>query len=179
MWPGPLYTSRLSELSTPLDTPATGKVFPISFDFTHFILGPLMVVYWAGMTMNYSILYWAYRRLDIVERGCHEAGQPAISHHQDTVPGHKGKCSAESCAEMAAVMSKNICQCVEYLNRDKLGAIGTFSLLPPLLVPRQVFQLLPGDWRAERAWVDYFIGQLESKGNYSARILTMEHFLPD
>ncbi|KAH8887208.1 hypothetical protein GQ53DRAFT_726641 [Thozetella sp. PMI_491] len=60
---GPLYRPELSTLNCAVDNEKEGKPFPVRFQFTAFVVGQTMMVYWVAQMLLHSYMCKAYHEL--------------------------------------------------------------------------------------------------------------------
>jgi hypothetical protein len=66
---GPLFHPELAKEKSKTDDERKGKLFPVTFYFSAFILGHAMTLYWAATCMVWTALGFIYEKLEQLEAG--------------------------------------------------------------------------------------------------------------
>jgi hypothetical protein len=74
---GPLYHPELATMTSRTDDERTGKLFPVAFHFSAFILGHSMTLYWAASCMVRTALMLLYESLERNEEAIRASGEEA------------------------------------------------------------------------------------------------------
>jgi len=167
---GPLYWAELSTLESSLDNETQGKVFPVSFCFSAFVIGQVVTTYWSGlMTIHLSLMH-SYQRLASIEmrrRGSEIAYQyihpPAGQSSNITVLSGPLETKAREHHATWTAMAKNICQAAEYMIQSKMGWLGPISMLTLLEGSKVCFGDEAEKWSKEIGWIEEMMDIIRQK----------------
>ncbi|KAK3311053.1 uncharacterized protein B0T15DRAFT_520268 [Chaetomium strumarium] len=172
--PGALYHPELSQMDSVVDSPETGKLFPVVFRFPNFLVGQTMMYYWIALMsvqahwcFTYATLAQLSRELDSVGRGnlvCTCAGvlEPVVTclRHfaMRLLPplGHR--------EEWPTGPAYHVCQSIEYFLLRHVRPIGPASAIPGLLLVKGYWLFAPGDMSREITWVNEMLCRVRAGG---------------
>ncbi|CAK7214266.1 hypothetical protein SCUCBS95973_002080 [Sporothrix curviconia] len=180
--PGPLMVPRLSQMPSVTDNPSQGKLYPVAFDFSHFIVGQAMTLYWSGLVILYAFLSNSYKQLRRLVPAVHAAVEsdctcgcgdgdddddeeetrtmPICMRHfaLDKLPplGHRAYPRA---------MADQVCQSVEYFLQEDMGIFGGSMIYPPLLIVHLSLPMWEGDNSRQGQWIADMVQKIAKKEN--------------
>ena len=168
---GPLYWPELSKLESDLDDVASGKLFPVSFNFPAFFVAQINTTYWSSMMAVHHEIMYSYNKLTALElpkSPDSKAGSPQAT-SAETGDGLALSYQARALQHDAIwkAMIWNVCQSVEYHLQDKMGWPGLAGLLPPLTGAKSCLESVhPEDWSREIAFITEAMGKIVQRFNF-------------
>jgi hypothetical protein len=141
---GPLYWSKFSIQSNPVDDPALGKVFPIAFHFPSPRVAQTCMLYWTASILLWSILSYTYQVLGVMQYDMSRL--PILEDQLDVV-----------------ALARNILQSLEYCLQDEMRGLGQAIALIPLHVVIKILTDYPSCSR-ELSWSKAVARNVGKKG---------------
>lgn len=181
--PGDLYHAELSKITTCFDTDDTGKVFPVAFRFSAFLVGLNLVYYWVALLSVHAQQYSTCRLLARLAAALDAMGRDNLpctcsDAIEDGSPvqclRHFAMELLDKQVEWPRAAASNICQSIEYFLQDRTRGFGPVSVLPALAIAKGFVMHAPGCWDRELAWIDEVIGRIRASGYGIAATLDQE-----
>jgi hypothetical protein len=141
---GPLYWSKFSIQTNPVDDLELGKVFPVAFHFPNLRIAHTCMLYWTASMLLWSILSPVYQALGAVQFDMSRL--PVLQQHLDV-----------------AALSRNICQSLEYCLQDEMRGLGSAITIIPLHVVIRILRDYPSCSR-ELSWSQAMSQKVAEKG---------------
>lgn len=189
---GPLYIPELSQLSDVTGGINQAKLFPVSFNFSHFAVGQVMGLYWTALTILYTFFESMYQKLGRMADGAARAqadplpcscGGGGDRNVVEIDAGQEGPAEVRDCMRHfridmlpplhhrgnPKVVADNVCQSVEYFLRMDSGYVGSTIVLPMIMAVRNCMMGWETDTTREREWIRQAIGMMACIGNRLVR----------
>lgn len=178
--PGPFYSPQLSKHDSVVDSPESGKLFPVAFHFSSFPIGQILIYYWMGVMSVQAHLCFTYARLAKLVTTLDTAGRANYpctcncfnpdgdtttqSHclHHFTMASLPPLGQRE---EWPWTTAYNICQSTEYFLNSERKGFGPATVIPGLALVSGFWGAWPGDWSRHRAWVEEMLCRIRTSGN--------------
>jgi hypothetical protein len=141
---GPLYWSKFSVQTNPVDDLELGKVFPVAFHFPNLRIAHTCMLYWTASMILWSILSPVYQALGAVQFDMSRL--PVLEKQLDV-----------------ASLSRNICQSLEYCMQDEMRGLGSAITIIPLHVVIKILRDYPKCSR-ELSWSQAMAQKVAEKG---------------
>jgi hypothetical protein len=141
---GPLYWSKFSTQTNPVDDPELGKVFPVAFHFPNLRVAHTCMLHWTASILLWAILSRMYRALGAMQFNM--SGLPVLEDQLDV-----------------ASLSRNICQSLEYCMQDEMQGLGPAITIIPLHVVIKILDDYP-DYSRELSWSRAMAKKMTEKG---------------
>jgi hypothetical protein len=141
---GPLYWSKFSTQNNPVDDPELGKVFPVAFHFPNLRVAHTCMLHWMASMLLWLLLSPMHRALSAMQFDM--SGLPVLEDQLDVV-----------------LLSRNICQSLEYCMQDEMQGLGAAITIIPLHVVIKVLDDYPGCSR-EVSWARAMAKKVADKG---------------
>ncbi len=188
---GPLYWSELSAMTCAADSDERGKLFPVAFHFSAFIIAQTMVMFWVAQGIVLAHLCKIYCDLvELVKASRRELAQGGVvlcSCGQTSPIDIRGDESPGLATVVACVQHfrmdmllplghraepatplRKVCQSVEYFLRKGMGGFARSLLLPTIALVRIYFSSFGPGWDREILWASEMLGVISTKGSKMA-----------
>ncbi|OIW22966.1 hypothetical protein CONLIGDRAFT_145590 [Coniochaeta ligniaria NRRL 30616] len=169
--PGALYHPELSKFDSAVDSPDTGRIFPVAFQFPAFVIANNLVYYWVALMAVQAHLCFTYAMLTQLVAMLDAAGRETFS---CTCDGSEAPCLQHFSMERLPALGHrelwprttayNIAQSVEYFMEQRQQGFGPGEIVPALALVQGFWRCAPGDWNREVAWVDDMIKRIREQG---------------
>lgn len=180
--PGPFYSPQLSKHESVVDTPESGKLFPVAFHFSSFPIGQILIYYWMGLMTIQAHMCFTYARLgklvttfDTIERAefpCTCDGVDSSNLNDTTARSHCLQHFTMTSIpplgqrqEWPWTTAYNICQSTEYFINSQRKGFGPATVIPALALVGGLWGAWPGDWSRHRAWVEDMLRRIRTSGS--------------
>ena len=123
--PGSLYWPVLSQFNNPTDEKASGKLFPVAYQFTDLRTAGLLMLSWASLVILRSGLCHLYDHMDTINPDVIAAADKTVPSCDDRLPPLGNRSDYLSLAH-------NVCQSVEYCLQEEMMMSGVMLVTPAL-----------------------------------------------